>query len=101
LVITWAMPRPAMNSTRVAMIGWNPKRVTSTPLKSPNTPVTTTGTTKARPTPNGMSRRKISGASAPAIAISEPTDRSIPPVAMTSVMPRATMTMGATWVRLT
>ena len=33
--------------------------------------------------------RKISGASAPAIAISEPTDRSMPPVAITSVMPTA------------
>ena len=45
--------------------------------------------------------RKISGASAPAIAMSEPTDRSIPPVAMTSVMPTATITMVPTWVRLT
>jgi hypothetical protein len=44
---------------------------------------------------------KISGASAPAIAISAPTERSIPPVAITSVMPMATMTMVATWVRLT
>ncbi len=33
--------------------------------------------------------------------MSEPTERSIPPVAITSVMPTATMTMGATWVRLT
>ena len=44
---------------------------------------------------------KIIGASAPAIAISEPTERSIPPVAITIVMPTATMTMVATWVRLT
>jgi hypothetical protein len=43
-----------------------------------------------------MSRRKISGARAPAIAISDPTDRSMPPVAMTRVMPMATMTTGAT-----
>ena len=48
-----------------------------------------------------MVPRKIIGASAPAIAISEPTDRSMPPVAITSVMPMATMTMVATWVRLT
>ena len=40
------------------------------------------------------------GASAPAMAISEPTDRSMPPVAITSVMATATMPMGATWVRL-
>ena len=45
--------------------------------------------------------RKISGASAPAIAISEPTDRSIPPVAITSVIPTPTMTIVQTWVRLT
>jgi hypothetical protein len=35
------------------------------------------------------------------MAIREPTDRSMPPVAMTRVIPVATITMGATWVRLT
>ena len=45
--------------------------------------------------------RKIIGARAPAIAISEPTERSMPPVAMTSVMPTPTITMVQTWVRLT
>ena len=45
--------------------------------------------------------RKIIGASAPEIAISEPTDRSMPPVAITSVMPTATMTIVATCVRFT
>ena len=40
--------------------------------------------------------KKISGASAPDIAISEPTERSMPPVAMTSVMPTETMTIVAT-----
>ena len=54
------------------------------------------------PTAAGTSLpRKIIGASAPAIAISEPTDRSMPPVAITSVMPTPTMTMVQTWVRLT
>ena len=38
---------------------------------------------------------------APAIAISEPTERSMPPVAMTSVTPTETMTIVATWVRFT
>jgi hypothetical protein len=52
-----------------------------------------------RARPKGL--RKMSGASAPAIAISEPTERSIPPVAMTSVMPTETMTMVATCVRFT
>ena len=44
---------------------------------------------------------KISGARAPEIAISEPTERSMPPVAITSVMPTATITMVPTWVRFT
>ena len=38
MVSTWAMPRPAMNSTSVAMIGWMRKRVISQPLNKPNMP---------------------------------------------------------------
>ena len=78
LVNTWAMPRPAMNSTRVAMIGWMRRRVTSQPLNQPSAPATRTGTTKASAMPTaGWGRgkslpRKISGASAPAIAMSAP-----------------------------
>ena len=99
LVITCAMPRPAMNSTSVATIGWMRSRVISQPLNQPKQPAASTGSTKASATPTvgadaGNSLpRKIIGASAPAIAISEPTDRSMPPVAMTSVMPTPTMTM--------
>jgi hypothetical protein len=44
---------------------------------------------------------KIDGAAAPAMAISAPTDRSMPPVAITSVMPTPTMTIVQTWVRFT
>ena len=47
LVSTCAMPRPAMNRTSVATIGWMRKRVISQPLNRPNTPATSTGTTKA------------------------------------------------------
>src|SRR5918995_6483591 len=96
-----------MNSTSVAMIGWMPSRVTSQPLNRPKTPAASTGTTKASATPtqgcgSGASfPRKISGASAPAIAMSEPTERSMPPVAITRVMPTPTMTMAQTCVRLT
>src|SRR3954447_12345800 len=43
----------------------------------------------------------MSGARAPAMAMSAPTERSMPPVAITSVMPTATITMVQTWVRLT
>ena len=46
LVATWAMPRPAMNSTSVAMIGWIENRVTSTPLNQPNAMTRSTGKVK-------------------------------------------------------
>src|SRR4051794_25902722 len=107
LVITCAMPRPAMNRTSVPMIGWMRKRVISQPLKSPNRPAARTGRTKASAVPTagaGIGNRlppKIKGASAPLIAMREPTERSMPPVAMTSVMPTPTTTMVQTWVRLT
>ena len=76
------------------------------PLNAPNRPATATGMTKASASPSaGYERpnelKKMSGASAPEIAISEPTERSMPPVAITSVMPTETMTIVATWVRLT
>jgi hypothetical protein len=105
-VTTWPTPRPAMNITSVPTIGCTWKRVMNQPLNSPSTPATPIGTTKASASPSpGWARpnglRKINGAKAPAIAISEPTERSMPPVAMTSVMPTETMTMVATWVRLT
>ena len=47
------------------------------------------------------SERNTNGATAPASAIVEPTERSIPPEAITSVMPIATIAIGATWERLT
>src|SRR5918997_3153680 len=101
------MPRPGMNRTRVAMIGWMRRRVMSQPLNQPSAAATRTGTTNASAMPMaGWGRgkslpRKISGASAPAMAMSAPTERSMPPVAMTRVMPTATITMAQTWVRLT
>ena len=95
-----------MNMTSVPTIGWTRNRVMNQPLNAPRRPAVATEATKASTlpsagcaTPNEL--RKISGASAPAIAISEPTERSMPPVAMTSVMPTETMTMVATWVRFT
>ena len=65
----------------------DPERVMSQPLNKPKAPATRTGTTKASAMPTIVARSarwlsKIIGASAPAIAISEPTERSMPPVAM-------------------
>jgi hypothetical protein len=44
---------------------------------------------------------KICGENAPAIAMIDPTERSMPPVAMTKVMPTPTMTITQTWLRFT
>src|SRR3954453_1749675 len=107
LVITCAMPRPAMNRTSVPMIGWMRKRVISQPLKSPNRPAARTGRTKASAVPTagaGIGNRllpKIKGARAPLIAMREPTESLFQPVSMTSVMPTLTTTIVQTWVRLT
>ncbi|CAM3207405.1 hypothetical protein DESA109040_02780 [Deinococcus saxicola] len=106
LVMTCAMPRPAIYRTSVATIGCNFSRVTNRPFSTPKAPATSTGTIKASTIPSHCALakagfRKISGASTPLIAIREPTDRSTPPVAITSVMPIATMMMVATCVRLT
>ena len=50
--------------------------------------------------PNWLASSRKSGATVPAIAISDPTERSIPPVAMTKVMPTPTMMIVAACVRL-
>src|SRR5579859_929620 len=96
------MPRPAMNSTSVATIGWTDSLVTSKPLKTPHAAAASTGSTNASAMPPGpgIFRNSI-GASAPEIAIDAPTDRSMPPVATTSVIPMPTITIVTTCVMLT
>ena len=101
LVSTCAMPRPEMNRISVAMIGCTRSTATMTPLNSPQAIATTSGTAIAAAIPKAgfacpKSDWKISGARAPASAITAPTDRSMPPVAITSVMPIATIAMVAT-----
>ena len=87
LVITCPMPRPAMNITSVPTIGCTWKRVMNQPLNSAERRGDRDGDYKrerdrrARHGRRPKGLRKISGASAPAIAISEPTERSMPPVA--------------------
>jgi hypothetical protein len=70
-------------------------------LKRSKSPATPTETIKASISPSTGYERlkelmKIIGASASEIAISEPTERSMPPVAMIKVMPTDTMTIVAT-----
>jgi hypothetical protein len=85
-----------MSRASVTMMGWMRKTEMSVPLKAPAATETSSASKTATPTP--MSR--LTAAIAAAIAITEPTERSMPPVAITSVMPTATRTVGATCSRI-
>jgi len=88
-VMTLANPRPASIMISVVMNGCSPRMETNAPLM--------------QPTPRPMSSaRKIAShtltpevsicmAAAPATAITEPTERSMPAVEITNVMPVAIM----------
>src|SRR6185437_10398951 len=95
-VMSCAMPRPATIRMRVAMIGWTPMRATRKPFQSPKTEHAASASTTATSTPTtelwSLWRSMYQQAMAPAMAITAPTERSMPPVAMTSVMPTATST---------
>jgi hypothetical protein len=96
--ITSASPRPATSSASVATIGCNPTNATSEPFSSPATAPATRAIRTAGHTPNP----RYSGITAAASAITDPTDRSTPSLPITSAMPSATITTGATctsWVR--
>ena len=85
-----------------------PTRATSTPLMLPNSAAATSGSTRAPASanPGTLNTPAVAGwlsrtaARVPAKAAVDPTDRSMPPVATTIAMPIATITIGATWVRL-
>lgn len=98
-VISSATPRPASMSTRVAMIGWMPTTETSRPFHAPRASETPSATTSANMTvgspPGSLDASMIVSATAPETAMIAPTDRSIPRVAMTIVIPSATSMRGA------
>ena len=96
--ISWATPRPATIRMSVATIGCTPNRATSRPLAEPATsPVIRAAVSvSGRPVPDLSSMAHV----APEIATTEPTDKSMPPVAMTSVMPSATNMVREPWVRM-
>lgn len=81
------------------MIGWMPTPATSRPFHTPRAALNASASPIAPSTPptefwssSSLMRRQ---ASAPAMATTEPTDRSMPPVAMTRVMPSETRISGA------
>ncbi len=96
--MSWATPRPATINTSVAMIGWMSSTATSTPFQRP----------QRIPTPSVISSVAASecpdviaaAAVAPQIAMTAPTERSMPLVAMTTVMPIAKSTTGAPRLRI-
>src|SRR4051794_27394446 len=99
LVISIATPRPPVMSTSVAMIGWMPSTETRKPFHRPSTTQTAVARKQAStavPTADSDDASEMkTQATAPAIAAMAPTDRSMPRVAITSVMPRPTSNTGA------
>jgi hypothetical protein len=81
-----------MSSASVTMIGWMRKPEMSAPLKRPAASAASSPSRTATPAPASSD----AAATADAIAITDPTERSMPPVAMTKVMPTATSTVGET-----
>jgi hypothetical protein len=98
-VISWASPRPATIRISVAMIGCRPTTETRKPFQTPSSSARPSAIAQATSTPDRLpwssSPAMCRQASAPATDITEPTDRSMPPVAMTRVMPTATRISGA------
>ena len=85
--ISRAMPRTAVSDPSVTMNGGSPTKAIRAPLRKPkNRPVIRPAGMPSRPQP-GISET-ITAAMAEAARI-EPTDRSMPPVRMTKVMPAA------------
>ena len=81
------------------MIGWMPRTATRKPFQSPSstqTPRAIEQPTITVPSEPGFGLPTMwTQATAPAIAAIAPTERSIPRVAITSVMPSATRRTGA------
>ena len=82
-----ARPRAMVSMARVAMNGTTLPQVMARPLIAPSS--------RAKPTAPSMNIQVPLSASSPpamlAAASTDPTDRSIPPVAITKVMPMAMM----------
>ena len=110
LVISWAIPRPATIRISVATIGWMRARETSSPFHRPHS--VPAARSARMMIPRGVlvaSLVRISlvisllpraglistAPMAAEMAITAPTERSTPPVAITRVMPMATSASGA------
>ena len=98
-VMTLANPRPASIMTSVVMNGWRPTTAIRMPLIEPSTAQSASASpmaANAAPIEFGaLALLRNSIATAPETAIIEPTDRSMPPVAITRHMPVAIINRGA------
>ncbi len=95
-VTSMAMPRPAVISTSVAMIGWMPRPATRKPFQRPRIAQSTSAIAiPANAVPASPDVPMWTHVTAPAMAATAPTDRSMPRVAMTRVMPSAMRSVGA------
>lgn len=103
-VMSIAMPRPAVMSTSVAMIGWMPRTATRKPFHRPSSTQSAGAlpmAVKAVPALVGSPASAIQEqVTAAAMATTAPTERSIPRVAMTGHMPRAMSIVGAPFFRM-
>ena len=118
LVMSCAIPRPAIINTSVATIGWMRPYETSTPFHTPHSVAMTMGTmitahrgihvycgllmknlgsVRFMPTIVGFI---MTAAIEALMAMIAPTDRSTPPVAMTSVIPIARIMVGDPCTRI-
>ena len=113
-VISWAMPRPATIRMRVATIGWILARETSSPFHRPHSVPAARSARIIMPSGVfvasfvrisfviSLSPRAGLISTAPMaaeMAITAPTERSTPPVAITIVIPIATSANGAPLLR--
>ena len=90
------IPRPAVSRIMVATMGCTLSFATRKPFHAPQSAPTSRASTTATPTlpprPARMRSSTIEQARAPEIAMTEPTEMSVPPVARTMVMPMARTT---------
>ena len=75
-------------------MGWMPTTATMNPFNTPTATPQTSAIAIATSTPYPRYR----GTTALARAMTAPTERSMPSVAMTSAMPSATMITGTAWI---
>ncbi len=98
-VMSRAIPRPASMSTRVAMIGCMPSKETRNPFHRPSRSDTRSrgdyGDHDGAASLGSAEPSMMVSATAPDTAMTAPTDRSMPRVAMTIVMPSETSISGA------